>query len=211
VNRPPPPTGPEREPGPDTPWYLRRPNSDDHTRIARPRPTPQPGHPAPAPPPARRLPPVGHRPRDIPWYLQPPDRSKPPPPAVEHPTSPTELKSTDTAGGKSLPWWLLVSAGAVAALIAVAVLLTNLSNPGITGGTVLDVNQVQKGVLQTLSDPAGGYGANAVTDVSCNGGRNPSAHRGTTFTCDATINGASRQVAVVVSDDKGTYEIDRPR
>jgi hypothetical protein len=107
--------------------------------------------------------------------------------------------------------WLLVGLGAVAALIAVAVLLSNLSNLGITGGTVLDVRQVQNGVLQTLSDPAGGYGANAVTDVSCNGGRNPSAHRGTTFTCDATINGASRQVAVVVSDDKGTYEIDRPR
>ncbi len=124
---------------------------------------------------------------------------------------PTEPKSTDTAGGIGLMPWLLVGLGAVAALIAVAVLLSNFSNLGITGGTVLDVRQVQNGVLQTLSDPAGGYGANAVTDVSCNGGRNPSARQGTTFTCDATINGASRQVAVVVSDDKGTYEIDRPR
>jgi hypothetical protein len=107
--------------------------------------------------------------------------------------------------------WLLVGTGAAAVLIAVTVLLANLSNLGITGGTVLDVTKVQNGVLQTLSDPASGYGANTVTDVSCNGGRNPSAHQGTTFTCDATINGARRQVTVAVSDDKGTYEIDRPR
>jgi hypothetical protein len=107
--------------------------------------------------------------------------------------------------------WLLVGTGAAAFLIAVAVLLANLSNLGITGGTVLDVGKVQNGVLQTLSDPASGYGANSVTDVSCNGGRNPSARQGTTFNCDATINGARRQVTVTVSDDQGTYEIDRPR
>jgi hypothetical protein len=106
---------------------------------------------------------------------------------------------------------LLVGTGAVAVLIAVTVLLANLSNLGITGGTVLDLTKVQNGVRQTLSDPASGYGANTVTDVSCNGGRNPSAHQGTMFTCDATINGARRQVTVAVSDDKGTYEIDRPR
>ncbi|WP_428340825.1 DUF4333 domain-containing protein [Mycobacterium sp.] len=107
--------------------------------------------------------------------------------------------------------WLLVGVGAVAALIAVAVLLANVSNLGITGGTVLDVTKVQAGVLQTLSDSASGYGANNVTDVSCNGGRNPSARQGTTFTCDATVNGARRQVTVAVSDDQGTYEIDHPR
>lgn len=92
-----------------------------------------------------------------------------------------------------------------------AVVLANISKMGITGGTVLDVTKVQAGVLQTLSDPASGYGANTVTDVSCNGGRNPSARKGTTFTCTATVNGAQRQVAIAVSDESGTYEIDRPR
>jgi Domain of unknown function (DUF4333) len=82
---------------------------------------------------------------------------------------------------------------------------------GLAGGKVLDVDKVQHGVLQTLSDPAGGYGANTVTDVSCNNGRNPRADRGTTFTCDVVVNGAERHVTVVVSDDNGTYEIDRPR
>jgi hypothetical protein len=90
-------------------------------------------------------------------------------------------------------------------------LVANISDLGITGGTVLDVTKVQTGVLQTLSEPASGYGANTVRDVSCNRGRNPSAAKGTTFVCDVTVNGALRHVSVFVSDDKGTYEIDRPR
>ena len=90
-------------------------------------------------------------------------------------------------------------------------LLRGVSELGFTGGKVLDVTKVQAGVLQTLSDPASGYGANTVTDVSCNHGRNPSAERGATFTCDVTVNGAPRHVTIVVSDDNGTYEIDRPR
>ena len=111
---------------------------------------------------------------------------------------------------KSIPW-LLAGAGGLAVLIGAVVLIGNIARPGITGGMVLDVTKVQSGVLQTLSDPASGYGANTVTDVSCNGGRNPSAHQGTTFTCDAIVNGAPRHVTVVVSDDRGTYEIDSPR
>lgn len=99
----------------------------------------------------------------------------------------------------------------MAVLIAAAVLLGSIFKLGIAGGTVLDVAKVQAGVLQTLSDPASGYGANTVTDVSCNNGHNPSADKGTTFTCDATVNGAPRHVTVVVSDNHGTYEIDGPR
>ena len=71
---------------------------------------------------------------------------------------------------------------------------------------------MQSGVLQTLSDPASGYGANTVTDVSCNGGHNPSAEKGTAFTCEGhRQRRVPRHVAVVVSDDRGTYEIDSPR
>ena len=99
----------------------------------------------------------------------------------------------------------------MAVLIGAAVLLAYISKMGITGGTVLDVTKVQAGVLQTLSDPASGYGANTVTDVSCNGGRNPSAAKGTTFVCDAIVNATQRHVSVIVSDDSGTYEIDYPR
>lgn len=107
--------------------------------------------------------------------------------------------------------WLLLSAAAVALLLAVVVLIGNVARFGISGGNELDVTKVENGVLQTLSDPASGYGANTVADVSCNGGRNPSARQGTTFTCDATVNGVARHVNVLVSDDRGTYEIDGPR
>ena len=90
-------------------------------------------------------------------------------------------------------------------------MLRRVSALGFTGGRVLDVTKVQAGFLQTLSDPTSGYGANTVTDVSCNHGRNPRAEKDATFTCDVTVNGAARHVTVVVADDDGTYEIDRPR
>ncbi len=97
-------------------------------------------------------------------------------------------------------------------LVASAVPLIGVSRLlQVAGGKVLDVNMVQEGVLQILSDPAGGYGGNTVADVSCNNGRNPRAARGTAFTCDVIVNGAERHVSVVVSDDNGTYEVDRPR
>ncbi|MFZ3267452.1 MAG: DUF4333 domain-containing protein [Mycobacterium sp.] len=203
MNRPP---GPGSGQDPDVPWYLRRPASDDDT-AARPLPAPQ----RPAPP--RRYPPPSP-PRDVnqsppayrpplrppvtPWY-QRPDHPVPPTPAATPPARP------------QLNRWLLIGAGTVAVLIAAAVILVGVTRLGATGGKVLDVAKVQAGVLQTLSDPAGGYGANTVTDVSCNNGHNPSANKGTTFTCDATVNGAQRHVSVVVSDDNGTYEIDAPR
>lgn len=185
--------GPGRESGPHEPWYLRRPSLDDQTRIARQLPLPPRAYQQPPPPP------------DLPWYLQRPDR--PPRPAV-HQSPTTTTKDTDPADRRRFIPWLLIGAGGIALLVTIAVLLTNLD---FGSGTVLDVVKVQAGVLQTLSDPASGYGANTVTDVSCNNGRNPSADSGTTFTCDATVNGTQRHVTVVVSDGNGTYEIDGPR
>lgn len=213
MNRPP-QAGSGDEPGPDTPWYLRRPTSDDQTSIARPRPNQPRAYPSPAPPPAYRRPAANDRPPqtpDIPWYVQRPDRPPRPGSEGEHQKPTAKQRDTDGVDRKKLIPWLLVGAGGLAVLIGTAVLLGSISKLGIAGGTVLDVAKVQAGVLQTLSDPASGYGANTVTDVSCNNGHNPSADKGTTFTCDATVNGAPRHVTVVVSDDNGTYEIDGPR
>jgi hypothetical protein len=192
------------EPRPETPWYLRRQSSDDATSIARQRPIP----PQPAPP----TPPPTYHPApqpEMPWYLQRPDR--PPSPAADRRKPTANSKSTEAADRSSLVPSLLAAAGGLALLVGVAVLVINIPKLGTTGGTVLDVTTVQVGVQQTLSDPASGYGANSVTDVSCNNGRNPSAAKGTTFTCDAIVNGAQRHVTVIVSDDNGTYEIDGPR
>lgn len=62
----------------------------------------------------------------------------------------------------------VVSGAAVMTIpVASAVLLSGVSwLVGIAGGKVLDVDKVEYGVLRTLSDPAGGYGANTITDVS---------------------------------------------
>ncbi|SRX91913.1 hypothetical protein MSP7336_00134 [Mycobacterium shimoidei] len=106
---------------------------------------------------------------------------------------------------------LLVGAGVALVLVMAVVLLSGVVPLGVGGGKVLDVAKVQVGVLRILSDPASGYGANTVTNVSCNDGRNPNAAKGTTFTCRLTVNGAQREVTVVVSDDDGTYEVGRPR
>ena len=104
-----------------------------------------------------------------------------------------------------------IGVGVIVVLVEAVVLLSGVSQLGGLGGSELNVTKVQVGVQQILADPAGGYGANAVTEVSCNNGRNPSATKGTVFTCAVTVNGVKRQVAVLVSDDAGRYEVDRPR
>lgn len=205
--------GPPPDSGPGTPWYLRRPNPDDQTGLARPRPTPPRSYPPPA---TGRRSPSGQGPPkapDIPWYLHRPDRPPAPAPLPNgaHHDSAARRPAAEVADQPKIKPWLLVGIGAVALLIGTSVLLGSISKLSATGGKFLDVAKVQAGVLQTLADPASGYGANTVTEVSCNNGRNPSAKRGTTFTCDATVNGAPRHVTVVVSDDNGTYEVDGPR
>jgi hypothetical protein len=153
-----------------------------------------------------------HRPVDprptrtpsVPWYSE---RTNRPPPAIQEPGP----KSAAPAKWARPDPRLLVAAAGVVVLIAAAVLVGLITEVGTNGGAVLDVAKVQTGVVQTLSDPASGYGTNSVTDVSCNGGRNPSARKGTVFACDATVNGVPRHVTVLVSDDQGTYEIDGPR
>lgn len=190
MNRPPPPGG-----------YPRRPNPDEPTGVTRPLPrrADRPPPPSASRPPSTNPP---QRPPEIPWYLQRPDR----------PASQVERRQPDTRRDfKKLVPWLLLSAAAVALLIAVVMLIGNVAPLGISGGNELDVTKVENGVLQILSDPASGYGANTIADVSCNGGRNPSARQGTTFTCEATVNGTARHIAVLVTDDRGTYEIDGPR
>jgi hypothetical protein len=78
-------------------------------------------------------------------------------------------------------------------------------------GTVLDVRKAEAGVKEILSNPINGYGANNVSAVKCNGGKNPPVEQGKGFACDVTINGAQRQVQVVFRDNNGTYEVDGPR
>ena len=77
--------------------------------------------------------------------------------------------------------------------------------------TKLDVDKAQQGVQQILTDEASGYGAKNVNDVKCNNGQNPTVRKGDTFNCEVSIDGTKRQVTVTFQDDKGTYEVGRPK
>jgi hypothetical protein len=90
-------------------------------------------------------------------------------------------------------------------------LLMGVNQLRLFGGRQLDVTKVQAGVQEILADPIYGYGSHTVSAVSCNGGHNPDADKGDSFTCDVTIDGSAEQVRVVVEDNNGTYSIDRPR
>jgi len=105
----------------------------------------------------------------------------------------------------------LIWAGLAIVAVEVVVLVVALWFFGYFEGKVLDVRQAEAGVQQILSDPINGYGANEVSSVRCNDGRDPTVEQGEGFTCQVTINGARRQVQVVFRDDAGTYEVDGPR
>lgn len=80
-----------------------------------------------------------------------------------------------------------------------------------TPARVLDIAKAQQQVEQILRDPLDGYGAGTVSAVVCNNGINPTIKAGSGFSCDATVDGAPRRIAVVFQDDDGTYAVDRPR
>jgi hypothetical protein len=101
--------------------------------------------------------------------------------------------------------------GVLAALALVLVLILGFWKPGFFVTTKLDVNKAQQGVQQILTDEANGYGAKNVEDVKCNNGQNPTVKKGDTFTCEVSIDGTKRQVTVTFQDDKGTYEVGRPK
>lgn len=101
--------------------------------------------------------------------------------------------------------------GLLAAIIVAAVLVLGFWKPGFFVTTKLDVNAAQSGVQQILTDESNGYGAKNVKDVKCNNGQSPTVKKGDTFNCEVSIDGTKRQVTVTFQDDKGTYEVGRPK
>jgi hypothetical protein len=101
--------------------------------------------------------------------------------------------------------------GLLAALIVAVVAVLGFWKPGFFVTTKLDVNSAQTGVQQILTDESNGYGAKNVKDVKCNGGNSPTVKKGDTFNCEVSIDGTKRQVTVTFQDDKGTYEVGRPK
>ncbi len=101
--------------------------------------------------------------------------------------------------------------GVLGALLLALILVLGFWKPGFFVTTKLDVNKAQQGVQQILTDEANGYGAKNVNDVKCNNGQNPTVKKGDTFACEVSIDGTKRQVTVTFQDDKGTYEVGRPK
>jgi Domain of unknown function (DUF4333) len=101
--------------------------------------------------------------------------------------------------------------GLLAAIIVAVVLVMGFWKPGFFVTTKLDINAAQTGVQQILTDEANGYGAKNVKDVKCNNGQSPTVKKGDTFNCEVSVDGTKRQVTVTFQDDKGTYEVGRPK
>lgn len=109
---------------------------------------------------------------------------------------------------------LAVIGGVVGGIVAVIVLLVCILGfwkPGWFVTTKLDIDKAQSGVEQILTDKTNGYGATKVSGVKCNEGQNPTVKKDGTFDCEVTIDGTKRKVTVTFKDDKGTYEVGRPK
>lgn len=103
---------------------------------------------------------------------------------------------------------MLIAAAAVLALVVIGVGAWLLA---FQRGAVITVEQAEAGVRGILTDPINGYGANTISAMQCNDGKDPSAGSGDSFTCEVEIDGAMRQVYVEFIDDAGTFAVDGPR
>jgi hypothetical protein len=101
--------------------------------------------------------------------------------------------------------------GLLLAIIVAVVLVLGFWKPGWFVTNKLDINAAQSGVQQILTDETNGYGAKNVKDVKCNQGESPTVKKGGTFDCEVSIDGTKRKVTVTFQDDKGTYEVGRPK
>lgn len=148
-------------------------------------------------------------------YGVPPQYGQYPPPPGQYPPPPGQyppyLPPGAEEAGKKSTRLLGTIIGSLAALALLAVLVLGFWKPGFFVTTKLDVNKAQQGVQQILTDESNGYGAKNVNDVKCNNGQNPTVKKGDTFTCEVSIDGTKRQVTVTFQDDKGTYEVGRPK
>lgn len=190
-----------------------------------------PGHgappPPPGPPPRQPYPPA---PQQYPPRRQPPPPGYPPPPqrvpsAPQYPqqqrpapvidpnryTLPPGTPSSHRAPSKrSGPdrRTVLIGAGVAVALVLAGVAVWQFL---FRDTTVINVEQAEAGVREILSDPINGYGANSISALRCNDGRDPSAAKGDSFTCAVEIDGTVRHVYVEFQDDNGTFAVDGPR
>lgn len=166
----------------------------DEKTVALPgnRRTPAPGTYSPQP----RYPPISHfRPPPVPG---PPVFPAAPPPAAQPIFS--------------RRWLIPVFGGA--AIILIALVAVVIARPGPVKPVLADklnIAAAQTAVQGVLTDPTAGYGLHDVNDVICNHGVNPVIAKGTTFTCEFTVDGHQLQATMTFLDDAGAYSVGRPQ
>ncbi|MDI3313906.1 MAG: DUF4333 domain-containing protein [Mycobacterium sp.] len=215
-----------------SPW---QPGSDQQTWQA-PAYTP-PGYPPYQPPPAAFYPPAqpypGQYPQPTPGYPQPEPYAAPPgqfppqpgqyaqpgqfPPQPgqyaqpgQFPPQPGQYGQPSVSTRRSVAVIGTV-VGVFATIVIAVVLVLGFWAPGFFVTTKLDITKAQAGVQQILSDETNGYGAKNVKDVKCNNGQDPVVKKGASFDCEVSIDGTMRHVTVTFQDNKGTYEVGRPK
>ena len=153
---------------------------------------------------------TGPQGEETPWWQQL-RRPTPPTPQYTPRYGPQSTPQPPPQQPKHSMRWLMIGGGLLVGAIAAAVVVLALLRFGLLDRQVLNVTKAQAGVKQVITDPITGYGIADVTDVKCNNGNNPTAKKGSSFTCEVTVAGKKHRVRAIFIDDNGTYEVDRPR
>ena len=124
-----------------------------------------------------------------------------PAPRRNRPVTPRTPSRRASRARRKSPWLPV----AAAAVVVVAFLVLGFVTPGWFVTRVFDATAVQNGVAKILADD---YGAEGVADVHCPDRVQVTV--GTTFTCDAAIDGDPVKVPVRVTGADGDYEVGRP-
>ena len=207
------------------PWWTRPGGAPAPGGPPRHGAPPSPGRP-PGPPPRQSYPPAPQQypPRQQPYPPSPgnpphpqpqlvPTQPHRPTPVVDPnrytlpPGTPTPHRAPAKRSGPDKRT-LLIGAGMAVALVIAGVAVWQFL---FRDTTVINVEQAEAGVREILTDPINGYGANSISALRCNDGKDPSAAKGDSFTCAVEIDGTVRHVYVEFQDDKGTFAVDGPR
>jgi hypothetical protein len=134
----------------------------------------------------------------------------PPPPGQWVPPGPQPPAVPPKAGRSGLKMFLIVAAVLAVLGGGAAVVFWK---PGLLHQETkkVAVAQVQTDVQKILVDRVTGYTSGDISNVTCNGGQDPTVKQGGSFTCDVTDRGKKHQLKVTFLDNNGTYEVGLPQ
>lgn len=123
--------------------------------------------------------------------------------AAQQDRVPLAMSLPSRGSGRKPPLRLVIGAAAVVVVAVVAVL--GLVTPGFLRTPVFDPAALQQGVARVLTQD---YHLPDVGSITCAGDIAVTA--GSSFQCDATVDGLPVKVPVTVTGDDGSYRVSRP-